>query len=72
MSNINTDTSGHLAANGGVRGHSAGDFYPYRVVLQGEFGNLLHWVVAPSGEMLASFATTVAACETARLLASIL
>ena len=49
-----------------------GDIFPYRVVLQGKPDNLAHWVVTPSGVKLASFATTAEACDTARLLASIL
>lgn len=29
-------TAGHLASNGGVRGHSAGDTFPFIVIRKGE------------------------------------
>ncbi len=42
-------TSGHLAHSAGIRGHSAGEFYPFRVVGKGTFTNLKWYVVKPDG-----------------------
>lgn len=47
---MQTITSGHLSNNGGLRGHSAGDIFPWRVVITGTFDSLKYWVVNPAGE----------------------
>lgn len=44
-----TQTSGHLASNGGLRGHSVGDFFPVILAMVGKFDNLKHLVTAPDG-----------------------
>ena len=59
-------TSGHLANNGGIAGHSAGDFFPYTVMLQGTPDNLKHWVINPDGTKLKDYPTTALACEAAQ------
>ncbi len=61
-------TAGHLASNGGIRGHSAGDFYPYRVMIQGQLDNLKHWVIDPQGKKVEWFSGAKAACILARCL----
>ena len=39
-------TSGHLATNGGIRGHSAGDIFPYIIMLKGtEIGTLRYHLI---------------------------
>ena len=43
-------TSGHLVNNGGIRGHSAGEFYPWRVMAQGTANNINWHVVRPNGQ----------------------
>ena len=43
-------TSGHLSNNGGVRGHSAGDIFPWRILITGTFDNLKYWIVNPAGK----------------------
>lgn len=63
-------TAGHLSNNGGVRGHSAGDFFPYRVVVQGTLDNLKYCVINPDGSKLNSWKTSKAACEMARCMKS--
>ncbi len=47
---MQTVTSGHLSSNGGLRGHSAGSIFPWRIMVQGELDNLQYWVINPSGE----------------------
>ena len=42
-------TSGHLKNNGGLRGHSAGDIFPWRILITGTMDNLKYWIVNPSG-----------------------
>jgi len=59
------NTSGHLSSNGGVRGHSAGDFFPFRVVVKGELDSLQYWVVSPTGEELDWYLTAGDACYAA-------
>ena len=61
-------TSGHLVYDGGIRGHSAGDFYPYRVMAQGN-NSLRWWVINPNGKKEhPSWSSAAAACGIARLL----
>ena len=43
--------SGHLAHSAGIRGHSAGEFYPFRVIAKGTFEHLRWHVVAPNGHV---------------------
>lgn len=43
-------TSGHLTNNGGIRAHSAGDFFPFRIMAQGYPENLTWWVIHPNGD----------------------
>jgi len=59
-------TAGHLSSNGGVRGHSAGDFFPYRVVIVGTMEALTYIVVRPDGTYFAGYDTSKAACQKAR------
>lgn len=58
MSHGIASTSGHLASNGGLRGHSVGDVFPYIVVAQGTFDNLKWNVRAPHGLNVAEGYTT--------------
>lgn len=44
-----TQTRGHLASNGGLRGHSVGDTFPVILSMVGKFDNLKHLVTAPDG-----------------------
>ena len=60
---MQTVTAGHLSSNGGVRGHSAGDFFPYRVMVQGTIDSLTYWVIDPTGAQLATgYDTAKQAC----------
>ena len=68
---MNTSTSGHLSHNGGIRGHSAGEFYPFRVMAQGNNTFMTWWVVNPQGKQVQEFNDVYAASEYARLLHSI-
>lgn len=56
MSNIHgvASTSGHLASNGGLRGHSVGDVFPYVPYFKGNphEGALEQWVITPKGKHL--------------------
>ena len=45
-------TAGHLKANGGIRGHSAGDIFPWRVMAQGTFDSMKWYVIKPDGTKL--------------------
>lgn len=63
-------TKGHLANNGGIRGHSAGEFYPYRIMAQGKLDSLTWWVINPNGTKEQQFNDSAAACTYARLLHS--
>lgn len=39
-------TSGHLAGvQGGIRGHSAGDIFPYIIMLKGPLNNIKYHVI---------------------------
>ena len=51
---MSTTTSGHLSGNGGVRGHSAGEFFPFMIMAQGTPDALRHYVIKPNGEKLGS------------------
>jgi len=64
-------TSGHLSNNGGVRGHSAGDIFPWLVMGQGVPGSSFRWIlVNPSGEKIGTFFTSVAAYSLGRHLSA--
>lgn len=66
---MSTLTSGHLANDGGIRGHSAGDFYPYRVMAQGKPDSLKWWVINPQGNKVGSWCSRAkTACIMARTL----
>ena len=47
---MSDSTSGHLTNNGGLRGHSAGDIFPWRVLITGTMDNLKYWIVSPTGK----------------------
>ena len=47
---MQTITSGHLSNNGGLRGHSAGTIFPWRVLITGTFDSLKYWIIAPNGK----------------------
>ncbi len=49
---MQTITAGHLSNNGGIRGHSAGDIFPWRVMAQGTFDSLKWHVIKPDGTKL--------------------
>lgn len=34
---MRNQTAGHLANNGGIRGHSAGDIFPYVIMIKGSW-----------------------------------
>ena len=42
---MNTQTKGHLVNQGGIRGHSAGDIFPYIIMLKGTLDNLKYHVI---------------------------
>ena len=44
-----TLTKGHLASNGGLRGHSVGDVFPVIISYAGKLDNLKRYVTAPDG-----------------------
>lgn len=60
-------TSGHLTNNGGIRGHSAGNYFPWRVMAQGTVNNLTWWLISPSGEKLNSYSTAENAIKAAEI-----
>lgn len=62
------NTKGHLLNNGGIRGHSAGDIFPYRIMLQGELHALKYWVINPQGHKLYPYATAQGAHALAEIL----
>lgn len=43
-------TSGHIDTNGGLRGHSVGDIYPWRIMAKGTFKELFWLVITPDGQ----------------------
>ncbi|AUR81865.1 hypothetical protein NVP1015O_51 [Vibrio phage 1.015.O._10N.222.51.E5] len=57
MSHGVASTAGHLASNGGIRGHSAGDSFPMLVVGKGNpFDGSFRWQVrTPKGVVVGSF-----------------
>lgn len=57
----------HLAGNGGLRGHSVGDIYPWRIMAQGTFEALVWWVVNPQGKKVSKWATPEGAQAVAEL-----
>jgi len=59
---------GHLTNNGGLRGHSVGDIYPWRVMISGKIDALKYWVVNPSGRPIERFFTSKGAFTRARIL----
>ena len=65
---MQTVTAGHLSDNGGIRGHSAGEFFPYRLMAQGTMDNLKWWVVNPDGTKVYAWRTVAAAVAHAQLL----
>ncbi len=42
-------TKGHLATNGGIRGHSAGELFPFIVFAMGTFDNTRWCIKRPDG-----------------------
>ena len=64
-----TVTSGHLASNGGVRGHSAGEFFPFVVMGQGTPENMKWFVIKPNGEKLGKGHVKVATAHKAARMA---
>lgn len=48
-------TSGHLADNGGIRGHSAGPVFPFVLYAQGTFDALGYWILQPNGLRIGPF-----------------
>lgn len=50
-------TLGHWQDNGGLRGHSTGDFYPWRIMAKGTFRDLKWFVISPTGKELAEYFT---------------
>ena len=66
---MTTSTSGHIDTNGGIRGHSAGEVFPWRVMGQGNNDSLKWWVISPQGHKVGiGFDTTAAAYRSARAL----
>jgi hypothetical protein len=61
-------TAGHLASNGGIRGHSAGDVFPFIVVGTGD--DMWH-VQLPDGRMFGTYYHAKTAHDTAVLLKQI-
>lgn len=57
-------TSGHLASNGGIRGHSAGPAFPFIVVGTGDD---MWYVQAPDGSKSVRVDSAQTACHIARL-----
>ncbi len=65
---MNTLTAGHLSDNGGLRGHSVGDIFPYRIMIQGKLDNLIYWVMNPKGKKCARAYTIDGAMAFAELI----
>tara|TARA_R110000744_G_scaffold43892_2_gene98124 strand:- start:2058 stop:2753 length:696 start_codon:yes stop_codon:yes gene_type:complete len=57
-------TSGHLSNNGGLRGHSAGDIFPWRVLITGKIDALKYWIVNPMGAKILTPYPTYSAAYT--------
>lgn len=64
-------TKGHLANNGGIRGHSAGEIFPYRIMIQGTFDALVYWVISPQGAKIERLFTAKGAYDRAVVLKGI-
>ena len=65
---MQTTTSGHLNNNGGIRGHSAGDIYPWRIMAQGTLNALKYHVIAPNGKQVnTGYSTAKQAMTAARV-----
>ena len=60
------NTQGHLLNNGGLRAHSVGEFYPFRIMAQGTPDNLRWWVIHPDGYKLTTRHTPQEAARNAR------
>ena len=65
---MQTVTAGHLDSNGGIRGHSAGLIFPYRIMIQGKLDNLTYWVMNPKGRKCARAYTIAGALVFAELI----
>lgn len=61
-------TRGHLDNNAGIRGHSAGEYFPYVVYAEGAFENLKWRVRCPDGSIRGSFTRPHRAAELAKAL----
>lgn len=61
-------TAGHLENNGGIRGHSAGLIFPYRIMAQGKPDDLTWWVINPQGSKCAHAFTVDGAMAFAELI----
>lgn len=48
-------TKGHVAGNGGLRGHSCGEVFPFVIYAQGTFDDLWYWVLQPNGLRIGPF-----------------
>lgn len=48
-------TKGHVAGNGGLRGHSCGEVFPFVVYQRGTPDDLYHWVLQPNGLRIGPF-----------------
>ena len=66
---MSTTTSGHISSNGGVRGHSAGEFFPFIVMAQGTIDGLRWHVIKPNGEKLGKGHVKVATAHKAARMA---
>ena len=51
------NTQGHLGSNGGLRGHSVGDIFPYIVFAEGKLDNLKYKIRTPDGNIVGEFNT---------------
>lgn len=61
-------TQGHLSNNMGIRGHSVGEFFPFRVIAKGTFDELKWYVIHPDGHTTeGSWDLVKDACDAARL-----
>ena len=62
---MKTLTKGHIDSDGGLRGHSVGDIYPWRIMAKGTFRDLKWYVITPQGEESKGYFTTYAAYDAA-------
>ena len=63
---MQSKTAGHLAGSGGVRGHSAGDIFPYVIYAQGTFDSLVWHIKGNGADRTLDFASYDFAHEYAR------